>query len=213
MVILPEFSLKINKKGSVVPLIPSKKTEISLLNIFLCCLVIFIHLCATYSVELRPDSPQFAGVFYASSLCNFAVYGFVLISGVKHFLRFDAPFSYRKFYTKRLFTIILPYIFWVIIYYAYFQNEIRQPWNTDDLLNHMLYGTMAAQFYFVIIISQFYLLFPLWRYMVRNIHPIIGVIGAVLIYVGHILGCAFFTPGTLCIWSLGAILIGSFWVT
>ena len=57
-----------------------KKQEIDLMNVFLCLLVIFIHIASEAVSSLRNDSWQFFLVYIPHKLSSLAVYGFIFIS-------------------------------------------------------------------------------------------------------------------------------------
>ena len=97
-----------------------RKQELSLLNIVLCMLVIYIHVSSVPVSQLQKGSWQFAVIVILWRLSAFVVPGFIFLSGLKLFLNKSQHIAYGNFYLRRLMTIVIPYILWVVIYYLYF---------------------------------------------------------------------------------------------
>lgn len=160
-------------------LLPKERREISILNVFLCCLVIFIHVSSAPITQLNPNSFQYLIVMVPWRLSAFVVQAFFLLSGIKFFLKRE--FHYKTFYLSRCKKILLPYILWVIAYYIYFVLHHYFAFNLKDLCHYLATGTLASHFYFIIALLQFYLLMPLWRFLCKKIRPIPLLLGALLI--------------------------------
>ena len=145
--------------------------EISLLNVFLCMLVIFIHVSSAPISNLDKTSWQYLIVYIPWRLSAFAVYGFIFLSGFKLLLTKSDNFHYGKFLLGRLLSIVIPYIIWVVIYYIYFCFHRNYfPFRIMDLLRYIFVGDLVGHFYFIIIIVQFYLLAPVWIWLVKRIN-------------------------------------------
>lgn len=135
-------------------------------------LVIFIHIAAECVTEYRTDSIPFAVMCSAHRLSSFVVQGFLFLSGVKLFLpRRDAAFSYPKFYLSRAKRVVLPYLFVFALFCVYFVSTKRLAFNLPYFLRECLTGGLVGHFYYVAIMCQFYLLIPLWRFVVRKCSP------------------------------------------
>ena len=158
-----------------------RKTEISLLNVFLCMLVIFIHVSSVPVSSLLKNSWQYGAVLVPWRLSAFAVQGFIFLSALKLFINHSEKISYGKFYLSRLTKIVLPYLLWVLIYDIYFVSNGYFSFSFTDLLNDCLVGNLVSHFYFIIIIVQFYLLVPLWRLMVKKADCMIALIVSVML--------------------------------
>lgn len=144
-----------------------KITEISVFEFFICMAVITIHLLSE-GVDGLPRWSAASIIFSSlTKLISFAVPGFVFTSAIKLFYKYsDSGFKYGKFLIGRFLKVYLPYIFAVILYYLVFIFALKlEDYGSFDLkrLGHyILYGDISAQFYFVILIVQFYILMPLW---------------------------------------------------
>ena len=73
---------------------------------------------------------------------------------------------------KRIKTVLIPYIFAVLIYYVYFMRNGYFPFSVKDIVFYVLSGSLVSPFYFIVAIMQFYLLMPLWIKMTEKIKPL-----------------------------------------
>ncbi len=148
-----------------------KITEMSVFEFFLCMFVILIHL-VSEGVDYYPKW-SFGSVLFHSlaKITSFAVPGFVFTSAVKLFYNYSNinNFSYRRFYWGRFKKVVFPYIIVTVIYYCAFIWVIPKIHHFDikELLGYIISGNLSAQFYFVILIVQFYLLMPVWMVFTR----------------------------------------------
>lgn len=159
-----------------------KKQEINILNVLFCIMVIFIH--ASGAVISGPkDTIAYMGIFPVWNIFSVAVPGFIFLSGLKSGLsneQFTAK-SYPYFILKKLKKIYLPYCLWVVVYYAWFVWREYFPFSSTELIKYILNGTLAAHFYFVIIIMQFYILLPLIKKLAKKLSPVVLLILSLLI--------------------------------
>jgi len=153
-----------------------KKHEITALNLILCILVVFIH-CASHPVSnyIKP-SLAYTITFIPWRLSAFVVQGFIFLSAVKLFSKPTDSFNYVSFILNRIKTILIPYIFAVLIYYVYFMRNGYFPFSIKDILFYIISGSLVSPFYFIIAIMQFYLLMPLWIKMTEKIKPAAAII-------------------------------------
>ncbi len=142
-----------------------RKTELSVMNVFFCLLVIFIHTSSAPVIQLAKTTWQSAAVFMAWKLASFVVYGFLFIGGVRFALHPPEPGIKGTFlfYRKKLFRILIPYIIWVVVYYLWLILFMNYRSSFGQLLKFLLTGTAASHFYFVLIILQLFILAPVFR--------------------------------------------------
>ena len=192
-----------------------KITEISVFEFFLCMFVILIHLLSE-GVDNFPKW-SFWSVLFSSltKLTTFAVPGFIFTSAVKLFYKYGnaRSFSYLRFLWDRFKKIGIPYLIAVVIYYAifvWFLHIYRFDW--DQLLGFIIDGDISAQFYFVILIIQFYLLMPLWIAFSRIGSKYFAVVLALFAFAVTVLFRIYFPytasihkifPSYLIFWILG----------
>lgn len=155
--------------------------ELSAMNILLCLMVIFIHVTSEPVTGYMKNSFPYAVVCIAQRGVLFVVQGFIFLSGLKLMKSKNRERSYFSFCWDRFRRILLPYLLWVLIYYGYF---IRIGWMSFDwgeLLRYIFVGNLVSPFYFVVIITQFYLLTPLWRRLTERCAPVPLCLGALAV--------------------------------
>ncbi len=161
---------------------PSKRrTEISLLNVLFCLLVIFIHI-ISYAVSAFPaGTVKYTAVMIPWRLATFVVQGFVLLSGVKLFLTGKDKLPFGKYMKGRLKGVILPYAISYIVYYAFYVIVYDYPvFDMGFIVRHFLLGSLVCHFYFIPLLFQFDLLLPLWKIIVNKYSGIIVIPTALL---------------------------------
>ena len=140
-----------------------KIQELDLARVVSMLAVIMIHVSAPYinaSSGVTVLGMNLA--FILNQLTRFAVPLFVLLSGVS--LGFSSSIaSPMTFYKKRAVKIGLPYLVWFFIYYAYNLTHGGSFSGVGRLVRALLQGQGAPHLYFIIIVLQFYLLYPLLR--------------------------------------------------
>lgn len=142
---------------------------------FLCLIVVLIHLLSKPLSETL-DAPLHLFYMPLARLCTFVVQGFIFLSSMKLFLN-GRRSSYGQFLKKRVKTVVIPYIFAVVIYYIYFVYVLKWlEFGWLDLAGYLVRGDIAAQFYFVIAIMQFYLLYPLWLRIADSVKPLPAIL-------------------------------------
>lgn len=141
-----------------------RKTELSLLNLLMCFAVVFVHIVSWTLPQMDKSSIKYICVLAPWRLSAFVVQGFIFLSGVKLFAS-EKPFRYGRFLLDRCKKILLPYLLWVCVYYAYFIGIGWYTFAWRDLAEYIFLGTLCSHFYFIIIIVQFYLLLPLFRWL------------------------------------------------
>lgn len=165
-----------------------KKSEISVFNVLLCLLVVFIHVSSSPVTTLDKHSWQFAIVFFPWRLSGFVVPGFIFLSGLKMFLN-HKEIEYKRFYFSKTKKIIIPYIIWNIIYYCFFLSRGYVEYSIKDFIVYIFNGNLVGPFYFIIIIAQFFALAPLWSKMVLKINPVLVLVfsAVVTLFLGQYL--------------------------
>ncbi len=175
-----------------------RKYELSLANIICALLVMFIHLSSEAVTELNRSSLWYVLIYSLWQASAFVVYGFVFLSGVKLFLGGTDNFSIGKFYKNRFIKILVPYLLWVGIYYAYDCLHGVEGFNIKNLFYYIYSGDYVGHFYFVILIMQFYLLMPLWVWLFKRVSGKIMIPAAFTVtilcgrYLSHIWNFRFF---------------------
>ena len=160
-----------------------KRSELDFLNVIMCVFVVFIHIISKAVTALDSTSVQYAMVFIPSRLMQFVVQGFVFLSAFKYFMN-NKNEGYFEFIISRFKKIYVPYVVWNVIFYLLLIPLGYFIFNIVELLKYILLGNMISHFYFVVIIMQFYLLMPLWKWALCNVNnKILLIISFVLMIV------------------------------
>lgn len=156
-----------------------RKRELSRLNVLFCLLVIFIHIASYPLAGYTQGSVPYNGVLFLWRLASFVVQGFVLLAGLKMFLGKEKP--YFTMLNSKLKTIILPYAIWYVVYYIFYMITADYPIDILFITKHFLLGSLAPHTYFIPLIMQFFLLYPLWKIVIEKVNPFLAVAVAFLI--------------------------------
>lgn len=162
-----------------------KLREISLFEVVLCLCVVMIHVLSGCINGYMKGTFLSVASFSLSRSITFAVPAFIMSSAIKMSYKFsDGKIDYPKFMTGRIKRVYLPYLMWSIVYYLYFVFHRNYfPFSIKDMFLYMLNGEIAATFYFLIVIMQFYFLMPLWIKIFKKLSPKCGILVAVCITV------------------------------
>lgn len=138
------------------------RTEINFLNTLLCAFVVLIHL---FTAEMLENTI----LLHIQKTMFFAIFGFVFLSAVKFFMQSAKPW---KIYVKSCFKkIILPYFAASVIYFVVLKCLGCLPDSVGRLPYLIVTGELSAQFYFVPMIVQFYVLMPIIRRAIEKLPP------------------------------------------
>jgi membrane-bound acyltransferase YfiQ involved in biofilm formation len=158
-------------------------SEISSFEAVLCLFVVMIHILSD-SINSYPTDSFMAGFsFLSARILTFAVPAFIMSSGIKFaHIYSEGGFNYLTFLRRRITKIYIPYLIIATIYYLYFVFHRHYfDFNWIRMLNHLSLGTIAAPFYFIVIIMQLYLLAPFTLGFCKHITPLFGIILAAAI--------------------------------
>lgn len=211
------------KEKSIYDPAPRRRLpELSVCNVILCFLVMFIHVSGEPVTTLIADSWQRFAVMLPWRFSSFVVPAFLFLSGLKLFLSLREPFSYKKYFFRRYRTIVRPYMFATLVYYFVFAAipYFSYPVSLKQFFLYLVTGDVAAPFYYVILLIQFTVLLPLWRLLIDRCHPalLLGCSFAVTVFfsvtiqflpgITRIIPLTYndrFFPGYLLFWIAGCL--------
>jgi len=135
------------------------------------------------------DAYTLAAIYH---LVKFGVPAFVLLTGAVLVYNYYGKLNYPAFVRKRSIDILVPYFLWTAIYYVYIfpGKSINMEW-LKDVGQQVLVPTQGYHFWFILMIFQFYLLFPLFlkgitwanerrdQTETRNLNPLLVFTGLV----------------------------------
>lgn len=161
--------------------------EYDLLRIFAALAVIAIHVTARY------DLGSSWLVFLGNQATRNAVPMFIIMSGfVLYFADRQRWLPVQFFLSRRFGRVLNPYIFWTVIYVLATAWFYRQSWPDTQsfavsLAKHLMFGTGFFHLYFLIIIFQLYLLYPLLRIWLKRYPGSLLLLSFVLTLTGQTL--------------------------
>ena len=136
-----------------------KLPQITVMNALLCIFVVMIHLTFAPLSELMPKSIPQILIFSVNKFLSFCVPAFIFLSGFKLFKSYEErPLNVKLFLARRFKKIVIPYFFAVFIYIVYFGAK---GWLEDGIFKMLILGTVSAHFYYIVVLVQLYLMFPL----------------------------------------------------
>lgn len=150
-----------------------RKNEISYLNVIFCLFVIFIHIVSYAVSSFEYGSFKYNAVMFPWRMVSIVVPGFIMLSGVKMFLTHKDETGYFKYILSRIKGIILPYTFCFVCYYLFYMAAYDYPLNAEFIFDAYIHGSLACHFYFIPLLFQFDLLFPLWKRVINKVNPAI----------------------------------------
>ncbi|MGQ8874387.1 acyltransferase [Paenibacillus sp. TSA_86.1] len=147
-------------------------TEIETLRGIAFAAVVLQHSIAHYS--LVPQAGLQDGVVLALvlMLAKFAVPLFIFITGMVLFYNTGDQLQYGQFMRKRVMDVILPYVVWTLIYFILApRNWAEFGWqDIPDLALKLVTGKTASHFWYIIMLIQFYVFFPLFLRGIRYVY-------------------------------------------
>jgi peptidoglycan/LPS O-acetylase OafA/YrhL len=200
----------------------AKLYEIDIVRAIAIISVLLIH--GTSQGTVLPVGSKTQAIYYVINiLSSFAVHVFILVSGLvlfyKYFDNWNINQDTKIFYLKRLRQTVFPYILWSFIYYLFIQLSSTHHLSFDvvKFIKMLKWGDAYYHLYFLILIVQLYLVFPLVislakRYVFfRKWILLFGVLAQSVFYIyAHwfhpILHKASLFPNYAAVFSLGAFI-------
>ena len=158
--------------------------ELNYFNAIACIGVILVHILSIGITNLDRTSIELFIVYIPWKISTYVVPAFLFSGAVKMAFSFEGEGEgYFKYILKRIVKIYLPYCFWVVVYYLYFLAIGWVEKGFEPLFKYILIGDLSAQFYYVVIVMQFYFLQPLWKFIVNKIPFYVAIPTSALITV------------------------------
>jgi len=130
--------------------------------------VIGIHIGAEYLANPSPNL-HLVALFDIGTRFSVPIFFFISAFGLFYGQSLSAVFSYRDFLARRGRTVVIPYLIWSLFYIvhdAWYYGTGFPP--LLSLPGILFFGNAKYQLYFMVILIWFYLLMPLWRFLLRH---------------------------------------------
>lgn len=143
----------------------NKKRYLTEANIFrgiFCIYVLLIHCTGTPSRELMPLSLSSIVFSSINTASKGAVPAFIFVSGLAiSYSYVEKNIEILPFYKKRIKNTLIPYVIATLFYYGVYINLYNYEFSIPYLLDRLITGNMVYHLYFMIIIMQFYIVYPI----------------------------------------------------
>ena len=130
-------------------------------------------------------------VLITNILSRYSVPAFFFISGYGLFYSkpLEERLDYGAFLKKRLKSIGRPYLLASLFYLCYyaFLNRDMSVLDPSNILFSLFFGTAQYHIYFLVILIWFYLLFPLWRSLMRAMEKIGLKVALPMLFIAQLL--------------------------
>jgi surface polysaccharide O-acyltransferase-like enzyme len=165
-----------------------KLLELDLVRAIAILAVVIIHATSYTQADIPGESRSRTVYYFFNTVSTFAVPVFIMLSGLVLFYRYSGGWKAGdavSFYRKRLQFVVVPYLVWSLFYYFYDQwmghrfNPGAVGFNLHTFAENLKWGDNKYHLYYIIIIAQFYLIFPLlmtavskWKWIARYLIPL-----------------------------------------
>lgn len=142
-----------------------------------CLAVIMVHITANPVSMLNAGSTSSILFTLLNRGSKFTTPTFLFLSGLTLFYSYEErDFSYGKFLEKRFQATLIPYFIWSMVYFAYFYFKGIYILAPKFIAENLLLAKTSYHLYFVLTITQFYILFGVFLYVYRryNSHLILS---------------------------------------
>ena len=151
----------------------SRRRELSLVNVAFCLGIVVFHCMSHPITHLDRLSWQFALAVTAQRVTCIGVPGFFFLSGLKFALPASRQRTLGQYYRSRFQRLIPPYLLAAALHYFPFTLTGTYPFSLKNFALLTIRGSLSAQFYYVIVLLQFILLAPLFRFLMQRYSPVL----------------------------------------
>jgi|SRR5579884_1182681 len=147
--------------------------EIDLIRAITVASVVALHCLAT-SQFLLPDTKSLYLVNLIIHIIHYNREMFMFVTGlVLTYAYFGKAFSAKKFWLRRALLILVPYLFWSVIYVKINGPSLGAGDYLGTLGHDVLIGEASYQLYYILLALEFYLFFPFFLMFLKKVanHP------------------------------------------
>lgn len=147
--------------------------------------VVMLHVLSSLPGKIFTTASYAPVMIFLDQLGRFCVPVFLGLSGYALSRRYGKSFSFTHFYQRRVLRLIPLYLLWSVLLWQLFR--VVTVWFQVDvpltIWQVVLFGHADYHLYFVPLIFQFYLLFPLLLWLVKR-WPLVTLAGSLAVQIG-----------------------------
>lgn len=134
--------------------------------------VVAIHTGSQYLLNPTPNI-ELVALFEVVSRFSVPIFFFISAFGLFYRINLAERFEYGKFLRRRLKAVLIPYLIWSTLYLVH--DNWYHGWQLlpdfDYGAEIYFFGLAKYHLYFLVILIWFYLLMPLWIWIIKRITP------------------------------------------
>ena len=135
--------------------------------------VVAIHTGSQYILLNPTPNLHLVALFEVVSRFSVPIFFFISAFGLFYKINLSEPFNYGKFLRRRFKAVLLPYFLWSTLYLVHdnwFYGYSLFP-NPKYAAEIYFFGLGKYHLYFLVILIWFYLLMPLWIWIIKRMTP------------------------------------------
>lgn len=148
-----------------------KLYELDYMRVIACLAVMIVHITANGidNTGYIYGSFPYMVMLIVNRCLKFTTPVFIFLSGVTSFYSYrKKEFKYFPYIKKRLMHTLVAYLIWCVVYYEVYIYLGYYTRNTGFFIEHVRLGNMSYHLYFVIIITQMYIVGPIFYKLIKN---------------------------------------------
>lgn len=160
------------------------------IRIFAMLMVVLVHITAPFNSLFSPNTIQHQSYHFLNNIVRVEAGLFIMLVGIVFFYNYrDREMTGKTlldYFRKRVVYILIPYILWSLIYEweaIYYNHRV---FDLDSIIDNLLHGGSRYQMHFISLIVQFYLIFPVFMFIVKKskfIKNYLWLIGIILEFI------------------------------
>lgn len=149
----------------------TKLLELDIVRALAILAVVLIHGTSSATVEPTEGSASQIMFYILNVGSSFAVPLFIMLSGIVLFYSYEGRWNAKTamvFYRKRAVSLVIPYFIWALFYFVFnhYINTGKLELDWSVFVSKLGWAEWSYHSYFMLIIFQMYLLFPLFMTLV-----------------------------------------------
>ena len=134
--------------------------------------VVGIHVGSQYLTNNPTANLQLLALYEIVTRFSVPIFFFISAFGLFYNLDLNEKFSYKAFMKRRFKTVLVPYLVWSLFYMVHYTltNHTLTLFAPLNFAGILFFGLACYQLYFMVILIWFYLLMPLWIFIVKRLN-------------------------------------------